>query len=135
MPRIKLKQVDGIRRTTASYALDAFLRHCQLKNLSPYSLRYYDKNMKYFLEANPEIKYVEDINQEVINNFISAQMDKGNRVTAINARLRAVNVFLRYCFEQEYYSDPDDIKLLEKLETSNDFTYDLFQYNSHSFKR
>ena len=40
MPRIKLKQVDGIRRTTASYALDAFLRHCQLKNLSPYSLRY-----------------------------------------------------------------------------------------------
>ena len=79
MPRIKLKQVDGIRRTTASYALDTFLRHCQLKNLSPYSLRYYDKNMKFFLEANPQVKYVEDINQEVINNFISAQMDQYRR--------------------------------------------------------
>ena len=96
MPRIKLKQVDGIRHTTASYALDAFLRHCQLKNLSPYSLRYYDKNMKFFLDANPDVKYVDEITQEVINNFISVQMDKGNRVTAINVRLRAVNVFLRY---------------------------------------
>ena len=57
---------------------------------------YYDKNMKFFLDANPEVKDVDEITQEVINNFISAQMDKGNRVTAINARLRAVNVFLRY---------------------------------------
>ncbi len=116
MPRIKLKQVDGIRHTTASYALDAFLRHCQLKNLSPYSLRYYDKNMKFFLEANPEVKYVDEITQEVINNFISAQMDKGNRVTAINARLRAVNVFLRYCFEQEFL-EPYPLSLIKEDET------------------
>lgn len=32
-------------------------------------------------------------------------MDRGNRVTAINARLRAAHVFLRYCFEQEYLEE------------------------------
>ena len=44
----------------------------------------------------------DDITQEVIEGFISKLMDKGNKVTAINARLRAVFVFLRYCFSQEY---------------------------------
>ena len=29
-------------------------------------------------------------------------MDRGNRVTAINARLRGVYVFLCYCFDQKY---------------------------------
>ena len=32
-------------------------------------------------------------------------MDRGNRVTAINARLRALFVFLHYCFDQEYLAE------------------------------
>ena len=36
MPRIKLKQVDGIGRKNVSDAFTAFMHHCQLKNLSPY---------------------------------------------------------------------------------------------------
>ena len=57
MPKIKLKQVDEISRKTVSYAFTAFMRHCKLKNLSPYSYLYYDKNIKFFFEMNPEIKY------------------------------------------------------------------------------
>ena len=102
MPRIKVKMVDQISRKTVSYALSAFMRHCKLKNLSPYSYLYYEKNIGYFLESEPQIKYVDEITTEVIEEFISKLMDKGNKVTAINARLRAVFVFLRYCFEQEY---------------------------------
>lgn len=104
MPRIKLKQVDQINHTTVSYAFANFMRHCKLKNLSPYSYLYYDKNISFFLVENPEIKYVDEITWEKIENFISKLMDRGNRVTAINARLRALYVFLRYCFDQEYTS-------------------------------
>jgi len=43
-------------------------------------------------------------------------MDKGNRVTAINARLRALYVFLRYCFEQEYL-EAFPISLIKEDET------------------
>ena len=39
MPRIKLKQVDGIGRKNVSDAFTAFMHHCQLKNLSPYSIK------------------------------------------------------------------------------------------------
>ncbi len=102
MPRIKLKQVDGISRKLVSDAFTAFMRHCQLKNLSPYTYRYYKENVEYFLEASPEVKYLDEINSDLIDAFVGKLMDKGNRVTAINARLRAVFVFLRYCFEQEY---------------------------------
>ena len=105
MPRIKLKQVDQISRTTVSYAFTAFMRHCKLKNLSPYSYLYYDKNISFFLVENPEIKYVDEITWKKIENFISKLMDRGNRVTAINARLRALFVFLRYCFDQEYLEE------------------------------
>ena len=72
MPKIKLKQVDEISRKTVSYAFTAFMRHCKLKNLSPYSYLYYDKNIKFFFEMNPEIKYVDDITTEVIEEFIPA---------------------------------------------------------------
>ena len=36
MPKIKVKQIDQISHKPVSYAFAVFLRHCQLKNLSPY---------------------------------------------------------------------------------------------------
>ena len=105
MPRIKVKQVDQFSRTTVSCAFSNFMRHCKLKNLSPYSYRYYDSNITYFLTLYPDIKYVHEITWEKIEDYISRLMDRGNRVTAINARLRALFVFLRYCFDQEYLEE------------------------------
>ena len=99
-----------------SYALDEFLRHCQLKNLAPYSYLYYNKNIQYFLDTENEIKYVDEITPEVIERFIGKLMDRGNKVTAINARLRAVFVFLRYCFDQEYL-EAFPISLIKEDET------------------
>ena len=101
MAKIRLKQVDQISRKKGSDALAAFMRHCKLKNLAPYSILYYEKNVGFFLDSI-QVTYVDEINQETIADFVSKLMDKGNRVTAINARLRAAFVFLRYCFEQEY---------------------------------
>lgn len=102
MPRIKLKQVDQIWRKSVSDAQTSFIRHCQLKNLAPYTVKYYKENLQFFLDSMPQVKFVDEINQELIDQFVCMLMDKGNLVTAINARLRAAFVFLRYCFEQEY---------------------------------
>ena len=101
MSRIRLKQVDQISRKTVSDAFAGFMRHCQLKNLAPHTYIYYKENLQFFCDCAPQIKFVDEFNQETIDNFIGQLMDKGNRVTAINARLRAAFVFLRYCFEQE----------------------------------
>ena len=100
MSRIRLKKVDQISRKTVSDARDSFLRYCKLKNVALHT--YYKENLQFFFDLVPQVKFVDEFNQEVIENFIGQLMDKGNRVTAINARLRAAYVFLRYCFEQEY---------------------------------
>ena len=70
MSRIRFKQVDEISRTTVSCAQNAFLKHCKLKNLSSYTSLYYEKNLDYFLESEPQIKYVDEIDQEVIEDYI-----------------------------------------------------------------
>lgn len=116
MSRIRLKQVDQISRKTVSDARDGFLRHCQLKNLAPNTYTYYKENLQFFFDSMPQIKFVDEINQELIENFIGQLMDRGSRVTAINARLRAVFVFLRYCFEQEYM-EPYPLSLIKEDET------------------
>ena len=116
MPRIKLKQVDGIGRKNVSDAFTAFMHHCKLKNLSPYSIKYYEENVRFFLDSMPQVKYVEEVTQERINEFVCSLMDRGNRVTAINARLRAAFVFLRYCFEQEY-AESFPLSLIKQDET------------------
>ena len=59
MAKIKLKQVDGISRKKASDAYESFMRHCKLKNLSPYSILYYEKNVTFFLASLPGVKYVD----------------------------------------------------------------------------
>ena len=126
MNRIRLKQIDQISRKKVSDALTAFMRHCQLKNLAPHTYTYYRDNIKFFLDSAPQVQFVDEISQEIIEEFIGKLMDKGNRATAINARLRAVFVFLRYCFEafplslikedetfKEPYTDAELQKLLK----------------------
>lgn len=118
MAKIRLKQVDGICKKQAQEAYGSFMRHCQLKNLAPYSYLYYEKNLKFFFGMLPEIKYVDEIDRAAIEKFIGQLMDRGNRVTAINARLRAVHVFLRYCFEQEYL-EPFPLSQIKEDESFN----------------
>ena len=92
MAKIRLKQVDGIGRKKVSDAYAAFMRHCQVKNLAPHTITYYHDNVKFFLDSMQKIKFVDEITQEHVENFIGSLMDKGNRVNSINARLRAAYV-------------------------------------------
>ena len=116
MANIRLRQVDGIGRKKVSDAYAAFMRHCQVKNLAPHTITYYRDNVKFFLDSMQQIKFVDEITQEHVENFIGSLMDKGNRVNSINARLRAANVFLRYCFDQEYL-EPFHLSLIKADET------------------
>jgi len=74
--------------------------HCKLKNLAPYTIRYYEENLNFFQSSNPQTKNVDEITQDVIEYYSSMLMGKGDRITAINARLRALFVFLRFSFNK-----------------------------------
>ena len=102
MNRIKIALVDQNSHRTIENAASEFMRHNKLKNLAPYTLKYYQENLNFFQNCFPEIKMLKEITPEIIQGYIGILMDKGDKVTAINARLRAIFVFLRYCFEKDW---------------------------------
>ena len=62
------------------------------------------------------VESVREVTREVMEDFIGHEMQKGNRITAINTRLRGLKVFFRFCEEREYMSDIG-LKLLKEDET------------------
>ena len=100
MPRIRIKQDDQKQRKSISEAQKIFIMHCKLKNLAPYTIKYYEENLNFFQPSSPLIKNVDEITQDVIDSYSSMLMGKGDRNTAINARLRGLFVFLRFSFKK-----------------------------------
>ena len=116
MNRIKIALVDQNSHRTIENAASEFMRHNKLKNLAPYTLKYYQENLNFFQNCFPEIKMLKEITPETIQGYIGILMDKGDKVTAINARLRAIFVFLRYCFEKDWM-ESFEISQLKEDET------------------
>ena len=101
MARIKTKQVQGVGRITLEYAIDQFMRHNRLKNLSPRTIEYYTEDLRYFQKIT-EVTYLDEITDKLYEDFILHEMDKGNKMTAVNCRTRGLRVFLRFCAKREY---------------------------------
>lgn len=114
-----MKHPDGIGHTRISDAVENFLKRCRIKNLSPRSLEFYDETLKHFTAHIPQIKFVDEVTQEVLDAFILGEMQRNNRVTSINTRLRGIYAFLHFCFKQEY-AEGFQLSLLKEDETVKD---------------
>ena len=79
----KIKKVDGIGQKELSNAVEEFIHHCRLKNLSPRTIEYYSEDLRYFQKVSP-IQYVEEITPLVVEDFVDHEMTKGNSISAIN---------------------------------------------------
>ena len=74
--------------------------------LSPRTLEYYGEDLNYFQRSLP-IENIRDVTTEVMEDFIDHEMQKGNRITAINTRLRGLRVFFHFCAERGYLHEPE----------------------------
>ncbi len=97
----KIKKVDGIGQKELSGAVEEFIRHCRLKNLSPHTIEYYSEDLRYFQKVSP-IRYVDEFTSQVMEDFVDHEMAKGNSISAINTRIRGLRVFLNFCADREY---------------------------------
>lgn len=101
MGRIRLKQVEGLGVVSIGAAIEEFIRSCRLRNLSPRTIEYYEEDLWYFAKKTP-VKNVHQIDRKALDDFVIHEMNKGNRITAINTRLRGIRVFINFCAEREY---------------------------------
>ena len=104
MAKIRKVCAGGIGRTKLDKAVIEFLRHCRLRNLSPRTLEYYTENLEYFQRITA-FTYTDEITVSSLEEFIGHEMDKGNRVTAINTRIRGLRVFIHFCADRDYMED------------------------------
>lgn len=62
------------------------------------------------------VENIREVTREVMEDFIDHEMQKGDRIAAINTRLRGLRVFFRFCEEHEHMGDIG-LKLLKEDET------------------
>ena len=101
MAKIRMKCAEGVGRIKLDAAIGEFLRHCRLRNLSPKTIEYYAEDLEYFRRVS-SLDYTDELNREALESFVGHEMDKGNRVTAINSRIRGLRVFVRFCADRDY---------------------------------
>ncbi len=101
MRRTTILNAKQVKRTSFSEAEQLFMKHCKLKNLSPQTMRYYAEDLKYFHACVP-VQYVDEVSQDVFENFIVSELDAGKKITSLNSRIRGLRVFFKFCAEREW---------------------------------
>ena len=104
MPKIRIDASEIGKRKNWSSAQEEFLRHCRLRNLSSHTLEYYRENLCY-IQRILKLDYADELTKDKVDELIDHELDKGNKVGAINTRIRGLRVFIHFCAEREYLDD------------------------------
>ena len=100
-----------------------FLRHCKIKDLSKYTIDYYQDSYDYFtdflmkeFQVEDENYEIKELNSELVDDFILWIVETYNmNNTSVNTRLRGLRTFINYLIGKGYI-EPFKISLL----TTND---------------
>ena len=111
MRRMTILNSSEIKQTTFSEAEVAFLKHCKLRNLRPQTIRYYKEDLTYF-HAYVPMRFINQITQEVFDDFIFQQLEQGKKVSSLNTGIRGLCVFFKFRAEREYIA-PIAAKLMK----------------------
>jgi integrase/recombinase XerD len=85
-------------------ALEKFLRKCRIKNLADRTIEYYEEHCGFFFsyleKEKPNIKYLQQLNQGIVEEYILYKKATGIKNTSINTELRAVRAFINFHAEK-----------------------------------
>lgn len=79
-----------------------FMKHCKVKNLSPHTLKTYERECNYFIEWYGEENSIRDINLETIEDYIIYIQGLDISQTYRCTKIRQLRAFLYFCMEREY---------------------------------
>ena len=80
-----------------STAQPKFLRYCELKNLSPWTVKFYEQKLARFFEFARD----RNLNEETIEDFKEYLLKRHNSPITINIHLRALRAFLNWAKEKK----------------------------------
>lgn len=88
-------------------AYQIFIQDCRLRNLSEHTVKYYQDRLTEFKKRLVDAGYntdPESITLDDIKQIIIYHLDRGNKETTVNNRLRAVRAFFNFLFNEGYIS-------------------------------
>lgn len=103
--------VNEHHHTSFECAETSFYKFCTLKNLREQTLTYYKEDITYF-KSHISITNIDELTQEIYDDFIYGEIEKGKKTTSLNTRIRGLRVFFNFCVEREYM-EPINAKLLK----------------------
>lgn len=96
--KIKVKLLEDV--------IEDYLDVCKQKNLSPTSIKVYKYDL-YRFNKHISIRDVKDLNQDVLNEYISVIDNTFNyNEISFNSLGRNLNLFFSYCFKENLISQP-----------------------------
>lgn len=96
------KQIIKINEKTVSECLVTFLKSCEIKNLSPQTIKNYRTECNYFAQWYGEDNSIRKVNAETIEDYILFAKWSGISQTYVATKIRQVRAFLYFCMEREY---------------------------------
>lgn len=99
-----------------------FLKHCKLKNLREQTVKYYEEDIEYFFSTAGTFKYVDEVTQQVYEDWLVSLIDMGKKITSLNTRIRGLRVFFKFCAEREYMSALEISLMKEDAEEKEPYT-------------
>ncbi len=82
-----------------------FILDCKVRNLSPRTVRNYEKQLVYFkrfLKEAQGVENLEELKPIHIKQFIAMLQEKKNKPSYVNDLLKVVKVLCRYAYEEGY---------------------------------
>lgn len=109
MSKIKMNTQNG--ECNVQKAFDGFIRKCQIKNLSEYTIAYHYESFKYLSKVlNPD-ESITSLNFNAIQTLI-IELKCTMKDISINTRLRGIRTFTYHCIEMGYIA-PFKIQLIK----------------------
>ncbi len=102
MRKLTLKNEENL---TVGEAFSNFIEKCQIKNLSPQTIRLYQEQFSIFYPYLNDTEFLmSDITSKHIDSYIlELRTDRHNcNDVTINSYLRGLRAFLYYCMEEDY---------------------------------
>lgn len=113
MKRIKLDHRNNVLITKA---FENYQHNNELKNLSPVTIKANKDKFKKFMKfLNNEKFLIEDININIVNDYIFSLKKEDIKISSVNIYLKYLRIFLYWCMNNSYCTK-FDIKLLKENE-------------------
>ena len=121
MRKTTIKNAADIERIKIQEATERFIRHCKVRNLFPQTIKYYTEDCGYFM-AHTDVEYIDEVNHDVMEDFIFQEIENGKKVSSLNTRIRGLRVFFNFCAERDYMNGFDFPLLKQDKEIKEPYT-------------